>query len=424
MLRIRWALVVVGFVILVCGACLDMGVRAAHAQNRLAQFGLFKQVDADPTSAYPVAQNNGPWMIMAATFSSRAAREVRDPAENQRLRQEAEAQAQEAMAQAQELVHELRRDYKLQAYTFVRKTELEGPVQGRGINPQGRPRRMVLNSLPSLQEVAVVVGNYSAVDSPEAERDLRLIKFIEPNSLKLSELQRKGRRTYQQLVAFRLSQKNVTADAFIKENSSSFPQGVKKNVQISNSTREHGPMGSAFVTRNPMLPQDDFQAPIMDKTVYEMNKEVGQHSLLRCSGRYTVKVATFTGAVIMDQKKIRELEKGRLPLDSRLAEAAQKAHELTEALRVKGYEAYEFHDRQTSIVTVGSFHSAGTPRPDGKIEMDPLMLRTVRAFGPDPITGKPRIIMQQPLDLSPTPIVVPQRSVSADYASGGLFGWR
>jgi hypothetical protein len=137
-------------------------------------------------------------------------------------------------------------------------------------------------------------------------------------------------------------------------------------------------------------------------------------------------VATFTGAVVMDQKKIREVENGLSQIDSRLAEAATKANQLARALRQKGYEAYEFHDRHASIVTVGSFDTAGTPRPDGKLEMNPTMLRVIQVFGPDPLTGRPKTFDSPviPFDLQPTPVVVPQRSVASDYAGGGFFGWR
>ncbi len=82
-----------------------------------------------------------------------------------------------------------------------------------------------------------------------------------------------------------------------------------------------------------------------------MNKDV-PNSLLDCKGQYTVKVATFTGAVLLDQKKIEEVEHGKR-MASRLAEAAEKAHKLTTALREKGYDAYEFHDRESSIVVRG-----------------------------------------------------------------------
>ena len=39
-----------------------------------------------------------------------------------------------------------------------------------------------------------------------------------------------------------------------------------------------------------------------------------------------------------------------------------KAHKMTVALRAKGYEAYEFHDRYASIVTVGSYDRPDDPR--------------------------------------------------------------
>ena len=59
------------------------------------------------------------------------------------------------------------------------------------------------------------------------------------------------------------------------------------------------------------------------------------------------------------------------------------AHKLTLALRKKGYEAYEFHDRFSSIVTVGSFDSTGTPRADGKTEINPAAYKIMCAFRPE-----------------------------------------
>jgi len=74
---------------------------------------------------------------------------------------------------------------------------------------------------------------------------------------------------------------------------------------------------------------------------------------------------------------------------------ARKAHELTLALRQKGYEAYEFHDRGASIVTVGSFDSLGTRRPDGKIELDPRIVQIINTFAAEPappVPGVPRSV--------------------------------
>ena len=64
------------------------------------------------------------------------------------------------------------------------------------------------------------------------------------------------------------------------------------------------------------------------------------------------------------------------------------AHRLTEALRIKGYDAYEFHDRYCSIVTVGSFSSTGTPRRDGMIEINPEILAVIETFKAAPQTSR------------------------------------
>ena len=155
--------------------------------------------------------------------------------------------------------------------------------------------------------------------------------------------------------------------------------GSKKNPK--------GPLGHAFVTTNPLLPKEYFVPKGIDPFVAEMNQDV-KHSLLDCPGKYTVQVATFRGQSILDQKKIQhELEKGNKVSGSKLAEAAEQAHRLTEALRIKGYDAYEFHDRYSSIVTVGSFKNVGTPRQDRKIEINPQVLAIINTFKADPQTN-------------------------------------
>jgi hypothetical protein len=167
-----------------------------------------------------------------------------------------------------------------------------------------------------------------------------------------------------------------------------------------------------------LLPTEYFVPKGIDKLVLEMNKGV-KYGLLECKKRYTVKVATFTGHVVLDQKKIEEIERGR-PVKSRLADAAEKAHQMTVALREKGFEAYEFHDRYSSMVTVGSFDSVGTPRSDGKIEINPQVHTIMTHFGPDtkkdPAKPTAQSLIGIPFDLQPMPVEVPQRSISSDYA--------
>ncbi len=329
----------------------------------------FKKVDADPKSMYPIAQSNGPWMIMATTFRGDKAGE-----------------------QAQQLVYELRSKYHLPAYTYEKTFDFTKPVQGRGVNPDGSPKLMhYFGDGATIREIAVLVGDYETVDDAGAQKVLKQLKYLEPDCLKSEQA-----KDTQSLGAFRQMFKAASAN------------------------KEKGPMAHALIATNPLLPKEYFAAKGVDKFVLEMNKGVA-HSLLDCKGCYSVKVATFTGAVLIDQSKISEVEKGKKTLESRLADAAEKAHTLTEALRKKGYEAYEFHDRETSIVCIGSFDSVGYPRADGKTEINPDIHKIMEVFGADqkPLangeTLKPKHLAGIPLDIQPIPVEVPRRSISADY---------
>ena len=185
-------------------------------------------------------------------------------------------------------------------------------------------------------------------------------------------------------------------------------------------------MGNAFVTRNPMLPEEFFAPGGVDKFVLDMNKNV-EHSLLDCPGKYSVRVATFRGNVILDQKKIHDIKKRGDGMDSRLDEAALNAHKITVALRKQGVPAFEFHDRHESIVTVGSFDSVtlNRRRQDGRQEINPAVHEVMKQYGatkqelPGGGTSpgmKPRRVAGIFLDAQPMPVEVPQRSVGADYA--------
>jgi hypothetical protein len=175
-----------------------------------------------------------------------------------------------------------------------------------------------------------------------------------------------------------------------------------------------------------MLPKEYFSAKGLDPFVVKMNEKV-EFSLLKCPGKYTVQVAHFTGRVILDQKEIRAVSSGTKNMESRLAEAADKAHRMTVALRRKGYEAYEFHDRAASIVTVGSFNQVGATRPDGRIDLDPKVFTLMQTFGGDQVSlpGQPNGSMQPktiseggrtiPFDIQPIPVEVPKQSLSAAF---------
>jgi len=349
----------------------------AQAASPWARILSFNQVEADPNKSYALGQQNGPWMIMACSFSGEGAEE-----------------------QAHELVLELRKRYKLEAYTYKVHFEF-GETRGRGLDQYGGPVRMRYR-VDELDEIAVLVGNYPSPGDPEAQRTLQVIKYARPECLKLQP----GERTNQSLGAWRMAQR-------------------KFYEVIGSEKKEKGPMGHAFITRNPLLPREEYEPGVVDELVLKMNEGV-PHSLLDCPGRYTVQVATFKGNVILDQKEIEAVRQGK-PLPSKLAEAAMKAHQLTEALRIKGYEAYEFHDRYASIVTVGSFDSVGTRLPDGRIELDPRIYAIMKTFGAEQVTMPGQLtpvttlktLMGIPFDIQPLPVQVPRRPIQAVISRGG-----
>jgi hypothetical protein len=345
----------------------------------------FKHVDADPNNPYPITDSAGPWMIMVTTFHG-----------------------DKADSQAQRLVYELRKEYKLKAYSHSRRYDYnQKHMPGRGVFPDGVPKTMKYVHEESYEEVAVLVGDFHAVDDPEAQKELSQIKRADPLSLKpdaaptawspVADVRRWGQQTF----------------------------GIGKKTD--------GPLANAFITTNPLLPREYFVGRGVDKFVLEINKGV-DHSLLDCPGRYSVRIATFRGRVVIDQDKIRQIEADpdRDQADgSPLVEAAAKAHAITEYLRSRNVEAYEFHDRTSSIVTVGHFNSVGTPREDGKTEINPGIYQIIKDYGADQssltpgamsLGVKPRVVPVKVgrsdsivLDITPVPIEVPHRTVSGMY---------
>ena len=93
------------------------------------------------------------------------------------------------------------------------------------------------------------------------------------------------------------------------------------------------------------------------------------------------------------------------------------------ALRKKGHEAYEFHDRYQSLVTVGSFMELGRETAAG-IQLTPPIQRIMNTFkgkqrqvpGLAAPTTTSQPIAGVPLDLQPAPIEVPKQSIATAYA--------
>jgi hypothetical protein len=347
------------------------------------------RVEADPAKPYTLKEEHGPWIIMACSFNG-----------------------QNAQQEAHDLVLELRKKYHVEAFVHRMDFKLDDP--NGNVQPLfASPHKHIYNKFTenpkaysdgAIKEIAVVVGNFPAIDDPDARKVLQKLKAANPDCLRSNPEYMESR----SLADWRSLQ--VEAGAHLSG----------QNIE---SRRQTGPLAHAFITRNPLLPEDYF-APKggIDELVLKMNKNV-KYSLLDCPGKYTVQVAHFTGEVIINQGDIQAIENGSKagPESTKqgLAAAAEKAHELTEALRIKGFEAYEFHDRNASLVTVGSFDSVGTPRRDGKIEINPQVHQIIEVFRAQPVnfaggsgSMQPRSLVGIFFDVQPIPVEVPKRSIS------------
>jgi hypothetical protein len=343
----------------------------------------FKKIDADPNKTYELGERNGPWMILAASFVGPTAEQ-----------------------QAHDLVLELRLKHKLEAFAFRKTYDFTKPTDGLGYSQYGGLRRMRYLTNSKFDEIAVLVGNYSSIEDAQMEKSLDLLKHAKPDCL---DPAKRGGASSQRLAGLRTIYAMMSSDP---------------------TKKTKGPMGSAFVTRNPLLPVEMFVAEGIDPFIVSLNKDL-PHNLLKCPGRYTVRVASFRGVDTMKADEFEKLTSQPRKM-AKIDEAALKASRLCTALREKGVEAYEFHDRTESIVTIGSFNDVGQPRPDGKTEINPLVHKIMQDYGPieQAKPGSNQVELYARVEKScnirfdpqPMPVKVPRQSIAAAYnATNSLF---
>ena len=380
----------------------SVGLAPASAEPLWKLITSGQRVEANPELDYRLREENGPWSVLATTFSGEGAEK-----------------------QVKELILELRRRYKLEAYQHEMSFDFSQGAGTGGVDRYGDPIQMQYQKNRKIREIAVLVGNFPSVDDPLAQKTLKRIKTLLPDALDVES----RRQTNQTLAAMRKLQ-------------SAFRSRVDPR-------KRQGPMGHAFITRNPLLPQDYFVPTGVDKFVEQMNRGV-KHSLLSCKGQYTVKVATFGGRVTLESARRSSSSKQNKSSRNPLEVAADNAHRLTLALREKGWDAYEFHDRYESIVTVGSLDKEGTPihSGDNAGPLPPSVNTIVRTFGarhgrsnfhPQADRFKaeeikqtfysamassgaqiasglePKSLVNIPFDIDPQVIPVPKRSISSAY---------
>ena len=341
----------------------------------MKMFGRSSKAEATEGKLYELSEEDGPWLILASTLVGEGAKE-----------------------RANQLAFELRRDLGLNAFIYKEKFDFTKTLRHDPVTS----RRVRYANQYQYDAYAVLVGEYDRVDHPHVERDLKRIKTATLPSLVAPDA-----------IAAELNTKNPATT--IKVMATKFKAMTKD--------RQPGPMAGAFVTRNPILPPEYFQAPTVDSFVSQLNEDFSDNNLLDCPGKFTVVVKTFQGySTIVDGKK----EKKFVPNGKRLDRMAKQAQFMVSKLREQGVESYQFHDRERSLVTIGSFDSLGRQLPDGGFEYDPAIKNVMRQYSA--LNVQPELARQLPpgkrtgnnigmipFDIHPTPIAVPRQSKRSLY---------
>lgn len=276
------------------------------------------RIEADPAKQYELTKNRGPWMISVATFHTT---DPQGKTKSGKTQEEA----------AHELILELRK-LGMPAYVYV-----HDPGSERVTVTDRIGREEVRKNLRRVRTVLVLAGNYNDIDDKLAQDSLKWIKKLNPKCLQ---------------------------------------DGVKYQPTKGRPT----PLSGAFLTINPLMSPDEISQKTTDPLLIKLNHGEN-HSLIENKGEYTMVVARFSGkqSVVHTKFKLENLIN-----DGDLHDAGFAANELTTALRgqfdkegkFNNVDAYVWHDRHESIVTVGSFTSKN----------DPAIARYQKVFGPQMVT--------------------------------------
>jgi hypothetical protein len=275
-------------------------------------------IDAVKGKSYPLGKEHGPWMIMVASFKR--------PPEDRRTEE-----GLTARQAADELVYELRK-VGIPAYIHLQEGRIE---KMQTVDRLGREDGRIYAAQRGM--ISVLAGNYESVESPVAQKTLAYIKKFRPK----------------------------------------FLEDPKNGGIYRETPGQKGPLSGAFLSINPLTDPTSLQQK-RDPLLAKLNSGL-HYGLIDAKGTSSLKIATFSGrqvsalgddAVAKGAAKLDQALKppkmfggsGGSDLKMDLNMAGEDAEQLTLALRQKGIEAYCYHGRYESFVTVGAFQSKEDPR--------------------------------------------------------------
>lgn len=299
---------------------------------------------------------HGPWMVLAASFEGEGAKK-----------------------KAVQLAAELREEYRLKAYCLPKMFDYTQTVAGVGFTPRGEQKKMKYQDDRVIESCAVLVGDFDSIEGEDIERALNHVRTIKP-------------KFYAQ------GGEASSAGDSSKIAAGDYRKWLEKLVVRKEEAKlkDPGPMSKAFLVRNPLLPADYFKSPTVDKFVKDLNQQptLKEFNLLNCKNNFTVRVLTLKGkTAYVSWGRSSELDEAKSDLEA----AAEQAYLVTKVLRDAGYEAYQFHDRQESIVTIGGFDNLGKELADKSFQYDPAIQQIVDRFkGTDRVTQSKFGLTQTP----------------------------
>ena len=360
-----------------CTAAVVAGVSAAPADaappSLLRLFGKAKPIEQ--ADSFVLDEEDGPWLLLATTFVG-----------------------EDAKDRAQRAALEIRSELRLPAFIYKEDFDFTGSA-GQD-NATGRRARYA--NPHQYQAFAVLVGEYDSVNHENIDKDLVRLKSADLNVFRDPD--------------------DVAAE-YNTKTPASMIKAFGEHLFKARKGRGRNPMAAAFVTRNPLLPESFFQQPEVDSFVQQLNEDT-KFSLLESEGKFTVVVRTFGACgTIVGAKNEDKYE----PSEERMAKFARQADKMVRELRKQGEEAYQYHDRDRSVVTIGSFESLGREMPGGGFQYEPGIRRLMHEFSAlndsraQRVPGRQGVaanhIAMIPFDVQPTPIAIPKVSKRSLYSA-------
>lgn len=301
----------------------------------------------DPGVRYPLTEREGPWLIHIACF-----------------------RGDESLDFAHRLAEELRQKHRYQSYIFslneadarrdrelIRQWQLQNIGSDKVAESSEQQR---LRTVRIVKEYSVFVGSYP--DMEKARLEVERMRDLPPPS----SIPSFGVHIYKEPTERATTNPDNNPYGIFGSSGTKTVQGKKINDSQGN------PFKQAFVVRNPLLKREVVvkqtnNTPVFDPSWKALN-EREKYSIFTCPKDWTLVVAQFKPPTQVESN-IRNsvVQVGMNPaapdIGKGLEQAAETARQFAEVLRDggKGYDAYVFHTRQYSLVSVGAFDGPEDP---------------------------------------------------------------